>query len=330
MKRAFVSVLRLTALVGVFVLLPYINRVLNAQGTSSCQTWTAPTSDPCPSCCTLPGGNIPVVPFPTGPGKQSLQATSYSCGTQPQSCHYECSGTTYIAVDDGSCCIPDGGACSTGPNAKPCCDSGDTCTNGVCTASCGHIETCGDGEAWNSADCACEPATPILIDLSGNGFDLTSAAGGVQFDSFGTGHPIQTAWTAQGVGNAFLCYPDSNGKCDNGRDLFGNFTPQPSSSSPNGFAALAVYDGNGDGIIDSRDAVFSSLRLWIDANHDGISQPEELHTLPSLGVNSVSLEYKASEKRDRYGNVFRYRAHVNPKKGTDVGKTAYDVFFVTH
>jgi hypothetical protein len=177
--------------------------------------------------------------------------------------------------------------------------------------------------------------SPIILDLNGKGFALTDAAHGVKFDISGTGSPVQMGWTAPGADNAFLCLPDSDGKCDDGKDLFGNFTPQPHSDNPNGFAALAVYDdpkngGNGDGVIDARDAIFSSLRLWIDANHDGVSQPEELHTLPSLGVNSISLTYKLSEKEDQYGNRFRYRAEVNPDDpdAARVGRTAYDVFFV--
>ncbi len=176
--------------------------------------------------------------------------------------------------------------------------------------------------------------SPIIIDTTGMGFHLTSAADGVDFDISGSGTLVRVAWTQQGSGNAFLCLPDSDGKCDDGKELFGNFTPQPPSPNPNGFAALAVYDdpengGNGDGIIDSRDAVFSKLRLWIDENHDGISQPSELHTLPELGVFSLSLKYSVSWYTDQYDNHFRYKGVVNPnpKDGTSKdGRFDYDVF----
>jgi hypothetical protein len=178
----------------------------------------------------------------------------------------------------------------------------------------------------------CPCSSPVLLDISGKGFHLTDASNGVTFDISGTNQPVRMGWTAPGADNAFLALPDTDGLVHNGKQLFGDHTPQPPSDSPNGFAALAVYDdpkngGNGDGVIDARDAIFASLRLWIDANHDGISQPSELYTLPSLGVNSISLSYKQERKTDQFGNVFRYRAQVNPSGGTDVSKFAYDVFF---
>ena len=185
--------------------------------------------------------------------------------------------------------------------------------------------------------CPCTPTnSPIIVDLTGDGFFLTSAANGVKFDIANSGTPIQIAWTAN-ANNAFLVLDrNGNGVINSGAEMFGNFTPQPSSTHPNGFLALAVYDdpmngGNGDGVIDARDTIFSSLRLWVDANHDGISQPDELHTLPELGIYSISLDYVLSERKDQYGNLFRYRARLNQglHGPADVGKTAYDVFLVT-
>jgi len=187
--------------------------------------------------------------------------------------------------------------------------------------------------------------TPIIIDTEGEGFHLTSAENGVTFDIRGDGQPIRISWTEPGYHNAFLALDrDGNGTITSGKELFGNVTPQPQSATPNGFLALAEFDkpengGNGDGVIDEHDAVFSKLLLWIDDNHDGISQPSELHKLSEFGIHSLSTSYFESRTVDEFGNQFRYKARVNPRKedrdsrdetvAGEVGRWAYDVFFVT-
>jgi hypothetical protein len=167
----------------------------------------------------------------------------------------------------------------------------------------------------------CAFNTPIVIDIGGNGYHLTSLDGGVQFNVFSATKKALVAWTAAGSDNAWLVLDrNSNGLIDNSTELFGNFTPQPQSAQRNGFRALAVYDdpangGNGNGLIDDGDTVFSTLRLWRDLNHNGIADPGELLTLDAAGIRSIDLHYKEKRWRDPNGNLFRYASTVLFKDG---------------
>lgn len=178
----------------------------------------------------------------------------------------------------------------------------------------------------------CAPRTPIMIDVAGNGFDLTNVADGVMFNITGFGRePL--GWTRADSDDAFLALDlNANGLIDNGAELFGNFTYQPEpapGAERNGFAALAVFDYNADGKIDSRDSVYSELRLWQDRNHNGVSEPDELHPIDTLGVKTLFLNYRRSKRVDKHGNEFRYRAKVNDFRDRQLGRWAWDVFLVS-
>ena len=180
--------------------------------------------------------------------------------------------------------------------------------------------------------------SPIVIDLNGDGFRLTSRSAGVVFDLNNDGDANRIAWTAADSDDGFLVLDrNGNGTIDDGAELFGDRTPlHDGIYAEHGFEALHFFDqpdqgGNQDGYIDDADAIYTELRVWVDRNQNGLSEPEELFTLPEVGITRIALDYVESGRRDRYGNHFRFCAGTyregEPPQGLG-NRMACDVFFV--
>ncbi len=132
-------------------------------------------------------------------------------------------------------------------------------------------------------------ADPLVIDLDGDGFEITSVMNGVYFDDNNEGLAEKTQWVSPDDG---LLAIDLNGDgiINDGSELFGTSTIMPDGSlAKSGFEALMQYDTNGDGVIDENDDMYSRLLIWQDLNSDGISQSDELRTLAEMGIKSISL-----------------------------------------
>ena len=164
-----------------------------------------------------------------------------------------------------------------------------------------------DARTWT------QPRDPLILDLDGDGIEATAIdrTAPTLFDHDADGVLTATGWIKADDGIVVLDL-NGNGTIDNGRELFGDNTLLPSGqTAANGFEAIAQHDSNGDGKINALDAVYTQLRIWQDANQDGVSQAHELRTLGELGIASINVVGQQTSINLGNGNTQPWSGGVN-------------------
>ncbi len=169
------------------------------------------------------------------------------------------------------------------------------------------------------------PSDPLSIDLNANGtVDTLSINAGIHFDLDNNGFAERTSWVAPTDGMLVLDR-NSNNKIDGGAELFGTETKLIDGSfAKNGFIALAEFDLNKDGNIDSQDAVYTQLRVWKDINSNGVTDAGELQALAATNIASLNVTYTSNTTTDA-NNVQHREAgtFVRSSGGTGITNTLW-------
>jgi hypothetical protein len=112
---------------------------------------------------------------------------------------------------------------------------------------------------------------------------------------------------------------------NSGAELFGSATTLANGQkAEDGYTALNQLDSNLDGVINSQDAAFGDLRVWVDANSDGITEQGELKTLTQLNISQLSLAVTTDASLNN-GNVVGLNSSYQTTDGAS--HAAADVWF---
>jgi len=170
---------------------------------------------------------------------------------------------------------------------------------------------------------AISPYSPIILDLDGDGVETIGYKGGTYFDHDGNGFAEETGWA--GSDDGFLVLDrNGDGIINSGRELFGDNTfLKNGQKAPNGFAALAEFDDNRDGKIDSSDAIWSHLKVWRDFDGDGYSLADEFYTLDELGIKALNTGYTTVSNPDGKGNTEAWVGSYEKTDGTTLKMSDY-------
>ncbi len=131
---------------------------------------------------------------------------------------------------------------------------------------------------------------PLVIDLDGDGVEIKPLdRSTTTFDIDSDGYKERTAWVGADDGMLVIDL-NGDGQVTQSKEMaFGEWTSEQDTD----LQALAkVFDSNGDGTFDSRDAQFNEFRIWKDANSNGVADAGEMMTLQEAGIASIATTVK--------------------------------------
>ena len=180
-----------------------------------------------------------------------------------------------------------------------------------------HVDQQDNNPSNDSVKVDLKFGTPIVLDLNGDGVQTISSDEGVEFDLLNTGDKVQTGWVS-GEDALLAVDNNGNGQIDDRSELFGGDIGE-------GFAKLATFDSNEDGVVDAADADFGELKVWQDKDENGITDADELVSLEAAGVTSMNTSYTNVFGTDALGNIHGEHGSATLTDGSTIDMV--DVYF---
>lgn len=230
----------------------------------------------------------------------------------------QCFGTTLHVIADSPFFNADREDTWSGPETKCAPNSGATCTTCACNFTlCEQSEFC-----------------PLILDLNDDGIATTGLDDPVLYWFDLQGRPEATAWTNPNTEEAFLWIDLDRDRTAQPAELFGSRMSAPAGGyHRHGFEALGKYDtrdfgGDGDGRITPKDRVWPQLRLWVDRNHDALSQPVEISVPAAHGIIALNLAVQDAGAYDPQGNeLYLVGSYVVRLEGHTLERLMADIEF---
>lgn len=167
--------------------------------------------------------------------------------------------------------------------------------------------------------------SPLVVDLDGDGVETVGVSEGVYFDHDGNGFAEKSGWVGKDDG-ILVRDINNNGTIDNGTELFGNNSVLSSGENAlNGFEALKELDSNKDGVFNSSDEAWNTVKVWKDSNQNGIVDNSELLSLEQANIAGINLNYNEQELVDGNGNTHAQTGKIIKTDGSS--GTITDVWF---